>query len=147
MLKERTVAIPLEGRDKGKVFKITEMPALQAERWAFRVFQALARTGAELPDGIREAGMAGLAVVGLKALGQIQTEEAFLLMDEMMSCVRIVRDKSIPDMVFPLLETDIEEIPTLAYLRMEVFELHSNFSLAGAKQKLISALAPKSADS
>ena len=146
MLKERMVSIPLEGRDKGKVFKITEMSAMQAERWAIRVFQALARTGADIPVDMKEGGMAGLAAVGLKAVSQIQTEEAFALLDEMIGCVKIVRDKSIPDMVFPILVTDIEEVPTLAYLRMEVFELHSGFSLAGAKQSLISALATKSPD-
>ena len=36
------ITIDQEGRDQGKTFKITEMPALKAEKWATRAFLALA---------------------------------------------------------------------------------------------------------
>jgi hypothetical protein len=33
------VTIPFEGRDKGKVFHIVEMPSLHSERWAMRAIK------------------------------------------------------------------------------------------------------------
>lgn len=133
MRKEKYVTIDAEGRDKGKMFFIKEMPASQAERWAFRAFQALARTGADLPDTVAGSGMAGIAVVGLKALGTMPYLEAVELMEEMFSCIRIVRDKNHPETAFPLMEEDIDEISTRLFLRGEVFELHTGFSFAGEK--------------
>ena len=40
-----------EGRDLGKTFVITEMPASRAEAWATRALLALMAGGVELPDG------------------------------------------------------------------------------------------------
>lgn len=74
-----------DGRDKGKCFVITEMPALQAERWAMRALLALMRSDPELPEGTELSGMAGLASAGLKALASIRWEDAEPLMDEMLS--------------------------------------------------------------
>ena len=64
-----------DGRDKGKIFVITEMPALQAERWAMRALLALMRSNPELPEGTELSGMAGLASAGLKALASIRWED------------------------------------------------------------------------
>lgn len=47
------------GRDAGKVFRITEMPADQAERWAVKAFLAAAKGGITLPDSAAESGFAG----------------------------------------------------------------------------------------
>ena len=132
--KTKNVTIDAEGRDKGKTYLLTEMPASQAERWAFRAFQALARAGVDIPENVSGAGMAGLAVVGLRALGSMSYLEAADLMDEMFSCVKIVRDKSHADLASPLIEEDIEEVATRLFLRGEVFELHTGFSFAGVKQ-------------
>jgi hypothetical protein len=136
MRKTKHATIDAEGRDNGKLFLITEMPASQAERWAFRAFQALARAGVDMPENVSGAGMAGIAVVGLKALGTIPFYEATELMDEMFSCVRIVRDKAHPETAMPLMEEDIEEVSTRLHLRSEVFELHTGFSFAGVRQSL-----------
>ena len=133
MRKTKTFVVPKDltyERDVGKVFQLTEMPASQAERWAFRAFQALARAGVDLPDNVTGAG---IAVVGLKALGTMPFEEAAALMDEMFSCVKIVRDTSHPEMAFSLMEDDVQEVATRVRLRAEVFELHTGFSFAGTK--------------
>ena len=145
MRKTKVVVIPPDpsgtaednkNRDATKAYSITEMPASQAERWAFRVFQALARSGADIPDHVAGAGMAGMAAVGLRALANTPYHEAAELMDEMFQCITIVRDKSHPDMTFPLMEEDIQEVSTRVLLRTEVFELHTGFSLAGVRQSL-----------
>ena len=38
-----------EGRDNGKVFVLTEMPASRAESWAMRALLALMANGVEVP--------------------------------------------------------------------------------------------------
>lgn len=139
MRKTKDVVVALEGRDKGKVFRITEMPASQAEKWATRAFLALAHSGVEVPEYVSGAGMAGIAVLGLKALGGVSFEEAEPLMDEMMACVTIVRDPKQPMMAFGLMEQDTEEVSTRVLLRGEVFELHTGFSFAAEKWTSTSA--------
>ena len=39
-----------EGRDNGKVFVLTEMPASRAESWAMRALLALMAGGVEVPE-------------------------------------------------------------------------------------------------
>src|SRR6266702_1240453 len=129
--KTKHVTIHLEGRDKGKQFFITELPASKAEKWAAKAFLALAHAGVEIPDEIRGAGMAALAVVGLNALGRVSFEEAEPLLDEMMSCVQAVPDPKRPTIIRELVEDDIEEVATRIFLRGETFEVHTGFSIAG----------------
>ena len=137
-LKIKDVLISAEGRDKGKLFRLTEMPAAQVERWAFRAFQALAKAGVDMPANMLGGGIAAFTIVGLKALAIIPHVEAFELMDEMMSRVSIIRDHSKPEITQPILDSDIEEWQTRLKLRDELFELHTGFSLAGAMSKLSS---------
>ncbi|HEV2540193.1 MAG TPA: hypothetical protein VGU03_10850 [Frateuria sp.] len=127
------VAITDEGRDKGKVFLIQEMAASQAERWAVRAFLALSRHGVELPEGLAEAGMAGMASYGLSLVGRLPFEEAQVLMDEMFRCVSIVPNPANPAITRGLVEDDIEEVPTRLKLRLEVFKLHTDFLKAAAQ--------------
>jgi hypothetical protein len=131
--KTKTIQIDEEGRDRGKIFVITELPASQAERWATRALLSLARSGVDLPNNIASAGMAGIAVAGFQALAHINFEDLQPLMDEMFTCIRIQRDRKHPDMTFPLLEDDIEEITTRLNLRAEVFTLHTGFSMPGVQ--------------
>lgn len=128
MRKTKEVIVPLDGRDKGKKFLITEMPASTAEKWAARAFLALAHAGIEIPEELQGAGMAAIAIVGLRALGRVSWEEAEPLMDEMMACIQSVQ----PAITRPVIEEDIEEVTTRMWLRSEVFELHCGFSIAGA---------------
>lgn len=128
---------PEGGRDSGKVFILTEMPASRAERWATRAILALSRAGIDFPEG---AGMAELASIGVKALGNVDFRDAELLMDEMMGCVKIQRDKTKPQLVFDLMEEDIEEVSTRFKLKMEVFSLHTGFFLPGGNLTSTSVL-------
>ena len=143
--KTKVVTVPLDtkdtpedklNRDAGRAYFLKEMPASQAERWAFRVVQALIRSGAEVSDHVAGSGMAGLAQIGLRAFANMAYHEAVELMEEMFQCITIIRDKSHPEMTFPIMEEDIEEVSTRFLLRTEVFELHTGFSLAGVRQSL-----------
>jgi len=44
------VTIDADGRDKGKTFILTELPALDIERWTVRLVLALGKNGVNLPN-------------------------------------------------------------------------------------------------
>lgn len=123
-------------RDGGKTFIITEMPALQAERWANRAVLAVGNSGAKI-DHVKGAGIAGIAVLGFKALFGINEQSAIDLADELMTCIKI-KVSAMPQ-GRPLTEDDIEEVSTRWILKEKVFELHTGFSWAEIKSMLISA--------
>lgn len=128
--KVANITITDEGRDKGKVFVLKELPASRAEKWATRAFLALARSGVEIPEGVEKMGLAGIATLSLKALGGVTFSDAEPLLDEMMACVSIMLNPAKPDVVRALIEDDIEEIATRITLRKEVARLHVDFSTA-----------------
>lgn len=132
MRKEATIVIGTEGRDKGKIFALTEMPAYQAEKWAFRALQAAVKAGVDIPDNIARQGMAAVAAIGIQALAGMNFGDAEPLLDEMFQCIKIIRDPRHPEVKLPLLDDDIEEVWTRIHLRREVIALHTNFSLPGA---------------
>lgn len=133
-----TVTIEADGRDKGKVFQLTEMAAARAERWAARAFLALAKSKLEIPDDVAALGLAGIAQLGFQALAGISFEDAEPLLDEMMACVAVVPDKAHPEVVRRLIDDggdgdDIEEVATRVKLRMEVWTLHTGFSIPAVR--------------
>lgn len=128
--KVKSLVIVDKERDAGKSFQLTEMPARAAEKWAMRALSALARSGVIIPDNFAVLGMAGLAGIGLRALAGVEFADAEPLMDEMMGCVAFVPDANRPDVVRPLVESDIEEVATLLKLREAILEIHTGFSIA-----------------
>ena len=143
--KVKEVIITAPGRDENKIFIITESPVTQAEKWAIRAFMGLAKAGIEIPDNVESAGLAGIAMLGMKALASMDFREAEPLLDEMMSCVAIRPDPT-NSFVRARVENDIEEISTILKLRMEVFSLHTGFSLA-ADQSASTSATPSTASS
>jgi len=121
-----TKKIDKPGRDFGKVFVITEMSAWDAEQWATEAIFAMMNAGVEIPEGIAEAGLAGLAALGISALTKVAYSQAKPLLDRMMSCVQIQLA-----IIRPLIEDDIEEVSTLLELRKEVLNLHLSFFTEG----------------
>jgi len=121
-----------EGRDHGKVFVLTELPASRAESWAMRALLALMASGVEVPEGFDRMGMAGMAEVGIRALSGLKWEVAEPLLAEMWSCVQIMPDPSKTHIVRNLIEEDIEEISTRVKIRAEVWKLHTGFLKAVA---------------
>lgn len=121
-----------DGRDKGKVFLLTEMAASQGEAWAMRVLMALAASNVEVPPDLLRAGMAGMAQLGIRALAGLKWEVAEPLLAEMWECVQIIPDMSKPHIVRTLVDEDIEEILTRVKLRAAVWSLHMDFLKAVA---------------
>jgi hypothetical protein len=135
--KTATITIQTEGRDKGKTFKITEMSAVQAERWAIRALTAMVRNGVPIPDDALSAGVQGVLSAGLLSLIALPSDEIEQLMREMMACVEFVPDPRRPDIApRALIEDgigpDIEEVATRLRLKSEVIKLHTGFSIADA---------------
>lgn len=131
-MRKEKIWTAVDGRDVGKQFYIKEMPATQAEKWALRALLGLAKAGVDIPEGIEYAGMAGVYVVGIRALGGIAYADAEQLMEEMFACIQRVPDPTKPKLLRALVEDDIEEVATRLRLRSEVFELHTGFSVADA---------------
>lgn len=122
-----------DGRDKGKKFKLTEMGAAQAERWAMRAIMALMKSGADIPSDVEKLGMSAMVELGLKAVAGLDWDIAEPLLEEMMSCVQFIPDPAKPQVIRNLFDQDIEEIQTRLKLRLEVFKIHTDFLRAAAK--------------
>lgn len=143
MLKTRRVTVTQEGRDKGKIFVITEKPADQAERWFLRALFALLQSRSDISAESLQAGAAGIARIGLAALAGIPWETAEPLLDEIMDCVRF-QPPTMSISPMPLTGAEIQEVTTRIALRMAVLELHVGFSLA--ENSLISESSPQAGD-
>lgn len=143
--KEIDITITDEGRDKGKVYHLTEMPASQAEEWAAKALLALAHSDVDI--GETTDGMAGIARLGLKALAKMKFEDLKPLMDEMFTCVMAIPDPNVPTRMRKLVENDIEEVATRLRLRAELFTLHTGFSMAGNQLTSTSEGAPATSHS
>lgn len=134
--KTQSITIEREGRDNGKAFLLTEMSASDAERWATRAILSLGRSGVEIPEDLENSGMAGIAIVGIRAIGTMAFEDAEPLLAEMMECIQRIPDAAQSSVIRPLVEDDIEEVSTRLHLRSEVIALHLGFSIADVLSKL-----------
>lgn len=154
--REATVVIDAEGRDKGKVFRLTEVSAEVGEEWATQVFVGMLAAGVDIPDNIVNGGVAGLIAMflgsgdpnempevaaaraasllgfGLRSVAKMPWSVSGPLYRFLMSCVMIQPDPRQPLVVRSLVENDIEEIGTRFKLRMEVLKLHAAFTEAAA---------------
>jgi len=130
MARKETTFVAETGRDLGKQFLITEMPASQAENWAFQVILAVGNAGIEIPEGLASQGMSGLMAIGYMNLLKIPFDAAKPLLDEMMNCVQIIPSANIKR---KLVEEDIEEVGTRLQLRKAIWNLHMDFFLNESK--------------
>jgi hypothetical protein len=144
--KTKEVTIPDDGgRDAGKTFILTELPASQAEKWAARVWLGLARSGSSFRPTEEDAasGLAGVATAlvrqGVSLFSNMQWHDFEPLMDEMWQCVRIkdVLPGGKPNVRQIYEDHDIEELATRLLLRMEVLKLHVDFFPAVSRLKSI----------
>lgn len=128
------------GRDAHKRYAIEEMDAMRAEKWAWRLFLAVKGTSAAVPEDVAPHGMHIVFIRGLNSFMATDVDFRLLepLLDDMMTCVKIVRDMETKDpltgrpMSFPFLPDDIEEPQTVLWLRSEVLRVHTNFSVPAA---------------
>jgi hypothetical protein len=149
MRRTATIVISTDGRDKGKTFILTELPAMRAESWAMRAFLALAKSGIEIPDEYVNSGIAGLfslfegspvgksgvaAIAGMsgfiqQVVGRLPYDDIRPLLDEMMAAVMFVPDVSRPEVTLSWSQAvgQVEEISTILQLRRDILKLHAGF--------------------
>lgn len=137
MIDHVDVTVEAEGADKGKVFRITPMPAWRAEKWGWRAMSVLARSGTELPPLDAMSNLLVVAAYGLEALMRAPFEEAEPLLDEMLTCVAIVPDPvNNPTISRPDIHRDVQELNTILWLRDQVLLAHTGFSVAAVLSNL-----------
>jgi hypothetical protein len=140
--KELKYTVADAGRDQGKVFLITEMPARRAHQWATRVLFGVMNSGLDIPENILEAGFAGIAAIGVKALGKLPASVAEPLLDELLTCVQVMPDPDRPNVLRGLIDDDTEEIVTIFKLQKEVLALHVDFFTAAGSRTSAPLTAP-----
>jgi hypothetical protein len=123
------ITIDADGRDKGKTFVLTELPALDIERWTVRLVLALGKNGISLPDVQADSGFAGIAGVLWVLIAQISPGEAEALLATMLQNLKIDEGKITRDLV----PDDIEEPETLLQIRMAWVDLHAGFFVKGGR--------------
>lgn len=123
------LVIDEEGRDKGKIFVLTELPALDIERWTVRFVLALGKNGISLPDVQADSGFAGIAGILWVLIAQIAPAEAESLMATMLEGLKINEGKIVRD----VMSDDIEEPETLLKIRMAWVDLHAGFFAKGGR--------------
>lgn len=116
-------------RDGGKAFRITEMSAYDAEVWGQRALLAMAQSGVIIDEDVIRAGLGAVAAHGMKALLTMGFDDARPLLDEMMTCVEFIPDRTKADISRQPDKEDIEEVSTILALRAEVVEIHTGFSI------------------
>lgn len=141
MRKSLDVTVAAKGRDYDKRFRITEMPAYQAEAWGMRAMSAMARAGVEIPQGIIPEMLGGnmlaILAVGIPSLLKADFADVQPLLAEMMECVQALNVTDGGETtVRRLIPDDTEEWTTLPWLRDKVLELHLGFSLAATLSTL-----------
>jgi hypothetical protein len=126
-------------RDKDKLFRLTEWPAAKAENWGLRMMLAANSGAGELPLNLSGIGLDGIAILGINTFlrGNIAPGTLIPLLDELLQCVRYIRDQSKPHLDSDLVsDDDVEEVATRMWLRGEVLSLHLNFSVSAALSAL-----------
>lgn len=129
--KVERLVITSEGRDKGKTFVLTEMPADQGERLANRIIFALLNTGAAVPEEALGAGWAALAALGLQAIGQLKSETVQAILDDAWAAsVMYEHSPKIPlQLITAGVNSQIEEVKTRYEITLGLWKLHTGFSL------------------
>jgi hypothetical protein len=118
-------------RDNGKTFILTEMDAYAGQDWALRALLALARSGAQLPEGALDAGWGALAGFAFTALSGASYAQLRPLLDEMLAQATYEHDpRHPPQPIIPGPNCPIEEIKTFLTIQTALFKLHAGFFVA-----------------
>jgi hypothetical protein len=125
-----------ESRDKGKKFRITEMSAMQAEKWCYKAISGMIKSNVDLPSNIMSVPAESLAALGFASILRIDFDDLEPLLEELFNCVEYCAvseetlkadKKSLAYRKINMEFGDIEEMGTLSALRLEVFKLHLGF--------------------
>lgn len=138
MLRTATVTIEREGRDKGGVLVLREMPAEQAAFWIMRAGQILIRAGADIPSDIAEHDITGFIAMGvgtlLSGIGKASWAETKPLLEELRTCVVSWTPPGgqAPLSMWGAISPQIMEISTHFQIYEEALSLTVGFSVAAA---------------
>jgi hypothetical protein len=133
--KVHTWVVETEGRDRGGIFTLTEMSAVDATDLCLRAMQMVARGGVDIPPHIFSMGVAGLVTMGagavLAGLGKTPWYEVKPLLDALLPCVTTYRPPTgqIDLRGWQTISQQIQEPTTILQLYEEVVSLHLGFSL------------------
>ena len=119
----KEVEIKIEdGRDAGKVFKITEMPAVPMDKWVTRALILLGKSD----KGI--GALAGTSFESiLKALSAADYDETEKLLNELLACCSFLKDGVSVPMKGDMIDSVIEEWTTIMRLRVEALKVNLGF--------------------
>lgn len=126
MRKQKEIKIE-EGRDAGKVFVITEMPALQMDKWATRALNAIGKN--------KQGGVMALLSLGvpemINSFMEADYEKIEPLMQEMLQCCAFKKDNTAIVLKDEFVNDIIEDWNTITNLRIEAIKLNLGFFTEG----------------
>jgi hypothetical protein len=126
--KQITHIVETEGRDHGKEFIITEMPAWDADTLAQDIWRAMGDAKfTNIPQDVIAMGSAGLATLGLSVLSASAPEVAAAMRDKLLATVDVVITHDGQQQVRKVKPIDFEEVPTIRQLMDKVFEVNFGF--------------------
>lgn len=137
MRKEQTVLLEDDGREL--MFKITQMSAVQQERWINRLLLMLAGSGNldNALDALQSNVKAGEYGNIIRLLGALKYEDAEPLYDELLECCAHIPDRNNTRYATKLTRGNADSIigdfKTLYKLRIEALKLNFGFFAAGEK--------------
>lgn len=120
MLKSIDIVIEA-GRDKGKMFKITEMPAVKMDKWATKALLLLGKSGSAF--NLAQINLEEL----LSKLSSANYEGVEPLLEELLSCVSFEKDGVSMVMTSSIADSIVEDWTTLFRLRIEALKLNLGF--------------------
>jgi hypothetical protein len=120
MLKSVDIIIEA-GRDKGKKFTITEMPAVKMDKWATKALIILGKTGNSF--NLAQIDLESL----LRSLSSADYEGVEPLLEELLSCATFEKDGVSMVMTSSIADGIVEDWTTLFRLRIEALKLNLGF--------------------
>jgi hypothetical protein len=120
MLKSVDIIIEA-GRDKGKKFTITEMPAVKMDKWATKALIILGKTGNSF--NLAQIDLESL----LRSLSSADYEGVEPLLEELLSCATFDKDGVSMVMTSSIADGIVEDWTTLFRLRIEALKLNLGF--------------------
>lgn len=111
-----------DGRDAGKTFKITEMPAVQMDKWVTRALLLLGKSG----KGIGALTNMSVEEI-LESLSDCNYESTEKLLEELLACCSFLKDGVRVPMKGDMIDSVIEEWTTIFRLRIESLKVNLGF--------------------
>jgi len=129
MRKEIEITIE-EGRDAGKTFKVTEMSAVQMDRWAMKALCLFGKGGTSVIDVLK------MSITDLlDSFFKLDYEKAEPLLNELLACASFKKDGVYVNMSGSLVDSVVEDSSTLSRLRYEALKLCFGFFVQGGESE------------